>query len=335
MVKNELGMSKTQIKEVIKDLINDNQLEKARELISRFEKNEADDVEIYSMKAVIMIMEGNLAGAEKVVKEGLEIDGNNCDLLYNLAYIYENSDRLDKSFKHECVICGNKFNSFIPWPWPIADRIKKYEITGSDLINYQCPYCGCNDRLRHLVLFFNKLNIWDNFVKGEYMLHIAPEIILQKAILSASQIKYISGDLFPDPNNDNIQEVDITDIKYPDEYFDFIICNHVLEHVQDDIKAISELFRVLKKGGKAILQTPYSPKIRNSYEDWSITTEKGRLEFFGQGDHVRIYGLDLFDRLQSVGFTLNIVKSAGLFTQEEARYYGFNNDEDLIIVIKE
>lgn len=98
-----------------------------------------------------------------------------------------------------------------------------------------------------------------------------------------------SGDLNPLVAD---RKIDIININFEDSYFDFIICNHVLEHVQDDRKAMSELFRVLKPGGEAILQVPISKYNKETFEDFSIISQKEREKYFGQKDHVRIYGKD-------------------------------------------
>ena len=122
---------------------------------------------------------------------------------------------------------------------------------------------------------------------------------------SFSHIEYISGDLNALMNCDII--LDITDMNFEDNFFDVIICNHVLEHVKDGRKAMSELFRVLKPKGFAILQVPISKNAKETFEDFSITTPKGREKYFGQKDHVRIYGNEDYKKiLESVGFKLDV-----------------------------
>ena len=96
--------------------------------------------------------------------------------------------------------------------------------------------------------------------------------------------------------------LDIADMNFEDNFFDVIICSHVLEHVKDDQKAMHELFRVLKPKGIAILQVPISKTARETFEDFSITTPEGREKYFGQKDHVRIYGKNYKERLNSVHF---------------------------------
>jgi len=119
-----------------------------------------------------------------------------------------------------------------------------------------CPRCHSTDRERLIYWYIvNKTSILHS-QKMIKLLHIAPEKNLQKVLKASTKINYISGDLNPLVNCDI--RLDIADMDFEDDYFDFIICNHVLEHVQDDRKAMSELFRVLKPGGKAILQVPIS-----------------------------------------------------------------------------
>ena len=136
------------------------------------------------------------------------------------------------------------------------------------------------------------------------LLHIAPEKNLQKILKSFSHIEYISRDLNPLMNCDI--RLDIIDMNFEDNFFDVIICIHVLEHIEDDQKAMSELFRVLKPERIAILQVPISKTLKETFEDFSITTPKGREKHFGQKDHVRIHGKNYKNRLESVGFKVDL-----------------------------
>jgi len=160
------------------------------------------------------------------------------------------------------------------------------------------------------------------------LLHIAPEKNLQK-ILKRKKIEYFSGDLNRYFVNASLK-VDVTDIKFQDNFFDMVICNHVLEHVLEDKKAMKEIYRVLKPGGKAILQVPYSPIMKKTFEDSSITTEEGRKEVFGQPDHVRIYGLDYLDRLKSAGFKVEKKKLDETITKK----FALNKNEVIFLCKK-
>lgn len=269
------------------------------------------------------------------------IDNDNVDveLKDEIAKAYkEAADEMiykkdEKNF--ECPICRNKIERFLPYQYKehTSDFTYKFRVIGSNTENFTCPYCNCHDRVRHLVMYFNKLNIWEKYIINKNILHIAPEEHIQQIISNLSTKNYVCGDLYP--VNDSIKKVDITNISFDENYFDFIMCNHVLEHIPNDLKAMKEIYRVLKKGGCAIVQTPYSPNIKESFEDEIFTTENDRRKFFGQSDHVRIYGSDLFERLKSVGFKLDIISNSEIFTSEESKRYGINDKEELILVTKE
>jgi SAM-dependent methyltransferase len=174
-------------------------------------------------------------------------------------------------------------------------------IGGSYRMNAECPYCGSLDRERLVDQFLKNRSLLNT---GMQILHIAPEKNLQR-MMKQKGINLVSADL--DSPLASLK-MDIQQIPFPDDHFDAIICNHVLEHIPDDIKAMHELYRVLKPGGWAILQVPFSPLLEHSYEDPTITDSKDRARIFGQKDHVRIYGLDYPSRLQSVGFKVEAEK---------------------------
>ena len=109
--------------------------------------------------------------------------------------------------------------------------------------------------------------------------------------------------------------------------FDYILCNHVLEHIKDEKKAMTELFRVLNSHGTAILQVPINLNNKTTFEDNSITNRQERIEKFGQYDHVRLYGLDYFTRLQNIGFEVKQVKYASKFKKEEILKYSIEENE--------
>lgn len=239
---------------------------------------------------------------------------------------------------HICALCGSDVNCFLPYA--ISEKAialgERYHIIGSDVRNFSCPKCYSTDRERHLFFYFNALNIWDSINDQANILHIAPERLLSALILDRKPANYIMGDLFPENSPiKGVMKVDITKTLFNDNSFDIIIANHILEHVPDDVSAMREIYRILKKDGIAILQTPYSPKLDETYEDDSIVSDIDREEHFGQNDHVRIYSeRDLFNKLTAVGFILDIHKSSEFFTKADARKYGFNHEEDLILCLK-
>lgn len=116
-------------------------------------------------------------------------------------------------------------------------------------------------------------------------------------------------------------KADICDLPFGDNEFDFIICNHVLEHIPDDTKAMQEIYRILAPGGSAILQVPYKADLKNTFEDDSITDSKERTRIFGQYDHVRVYGMDYFSKLESIGFKVEAVNYTNTLTESEVEKY--------------
>ena len=231
----------------------------------------------------------------------------------------------------ECYICGEKFEKFYKFHINLErDSIIRYfRPVGSDVENFGCYYCNCNDRDRHLFMFFDKLSFWDKF-RSAKVLHFAPEPPLSQRIMQLSPAEYIKCDISP---RDDWRRIDITSIDFEDNYFDILICNHVIEHVTDYAAALKEISRVIKRNGIAILQTPYSELLNNHFEDCNIKTDDLRLIFYGQEDHVRIVSKrQFFDDLTQY-FTLNIVKNQDLFSVDECYKYGVNIEEDLVLVI--
>ena len=129
-------------------------------------------------------------------------------------------------------------------------------------------------------------------------------------------------------------KVDICDLPFEDESFDVILCNHVLEHIPNDEKALKELYRILKKGGWGVFQVPQDLNREKTFEDDSITDKKERAKIFGQYDHVRIYGLDYFDRLRKIGFEVQEIDLSSQLTQQEIDQYRLAKGEIIPFVTK-
>ena len=129
-------------------------------------------------------------------------------------------------------------------------------------------------------------------------------------------------------------KADITNLPFQDNSFDVIFCNHVLEHIPDDTKAMQELYRVMKKGGMGIFQIPQDLNREITFEDNSIINRKERAKVFGQYDHVRIYGLDYFKKLRSIGFKVNEFDYSKEISAELCDKYRLMNDEILPVVYK-
>lgn len=216
----------------------------------------------------------------------------------------------------ECPICKHRFITFLPFG--LKPRA-----------NAHCPYCGSLERHRLLWLFLkNKTNFFE--VKNK-VLHVAPEKFFMKEFKKNLNIEYYAGDKFEGgfdkSYSKDVKYLDITDIKFDDESFDMVFCSHVLEHVPDDIKAMREIHRILKPAGWAILQVPIDEEKDFTYEDNSITDPKEREKAFGQFDHLRLYGKDYKQRLESAGFRVEVVDVYSQFNDLQRFKYGLIRDD--------
>jgi predicted SAM-dependent methyltransferase len=154
---------------------------------------------------------------------------------------------------------------------------------------------------RHRLLWLYLKNETDFFTAPKKVLHFAPEQAFYIRFRYQKNLDYTTTDLFS-PLAD--VKADICNLPFEDNLYDVILCNHVLEHITDDTKAMKELYRVLKPGGMGIFQIPQDLSRPTTFSDDSITDKKERAKIFGQYDHVRVYGRDYFDKLRSVGFTV-------------------------------
>lgn len=196
---------------------------------------------------------------------------------------------------HHCVLCGHRVWRFMPYrngSRGVAPLMHALDVVGSDVDNFECPRCGAHDRERHLLMYMRADGLLD-WMRGKSILHFAPEKRLPTWILATDPAQYTQCDLFP--SSPKVMRVDMLDMAFEANSFDMVIANHVLEHVEDAEKALSEIFRVLKPSGYAILQTPYSAKLHTTWEDAGIDTPQARLQAYGQEDHVRLLGRDFFD----------------------------------------
>ena len=220
----------------------------------------------------------------------------------------------------KCPICESEFKVFAPYGGGPKSRP-----------NALCPGCGSLERHRLLWLYLqeNKAE-WAN----KSLIHFAPEKVFYD-FFAQEEIDYLPCDLFPEvyPFGE-LKEVDVTAIPFEDNSFGVILCNHVLEHVPDDRKALSELHRILEKGGWGILQVPLDIELDATYEDFSIITKKEREKAFGQDDHVRLYGKDYPDRLASAGFNVDQFDYVDKFSKEDIHFYGLDENETLYLVRK-
>ena len=184
----------------------------------------------------------------------------------------------------KCPVCNHQFRKFLP-----------YGRTPRE--NALCPNCLALERHRLLWLFLQERT--DFFSASLKVLHIAPELCFIDRFNALNNLEYVTGDLESPLAK---IKMDIHQIPFDENYFDVIFCNHVMEHVDDDIKAMNEIKRVLKRGGWAIIQSPIDYSMENTYEDPSIKTPREREKAYGQNDHLRTYGKDYGKRLVTAGF---------------------------------
>ncbi len=209
-----------------------------------------------------------------------------------------------KGSRYTDPIDGNSFRKFLPYGY----ENQRENVLSPSTLSLE----------RHRLLWLYLKDHTGFFSKNLKVLHFAPEQAFYKRFRKLSNLDYTTTDL-----NSPLADVkaDICDLPFENHSFDFILCNHVLEHIPDDKLAMQELYRVLKPGGTAILQIPQELDRALTFQDDSITDPKERAKIFGQYDHVRIYGRDYFDKLRQIGFKVEEVDlTSTLSAQEIDRY---------------
>ncbi|MEN8249307.1 MAG: methyltransferase domain-containing protein, partial [Bacteroidota bacterium] len=187
--------------------------------------------------------------------------------------------------KVSCNVCGHHYRKFLPYGRKARS-------------NALCPNCLSLERHRMMWQFLQDKT--DFFTQGKKILHIAPELCFIKRFEAIHHENYITADIESPLAK---VKLDVMNMPFEDGEFDVVFCNHVLEHVSDDKKAMQEIYRVLKPGGWGILQVPlFHPLPEKTFEDANITSPNDREKSFGQSDHVRLYGKDYLDRLVGAGF---------------------------------
>ena len=219
----------------------------------------------------------------------------------------------------ECPVCGSRYRRFMPYGY-VSSR--------EDAL---CPHCLSLERHRMIWLWLKESS---NLFKGyPRLLHIAPEVSLMRHFKRhyRDNRNYITADL-ESPLAD--LHFDVQNIPLEGESVDVIICNHLLEHVEDDRRAMAELYRILKHGGWGIMLVPEDRGRATTFEDDTITDAEERTRIFGQYDHRRIYGRDYDERLQKAGFRVERIAYNERLSSEQRQRYAIGND-DLIVVYKD
>ena len=226
-------------------------------------------------------------------------------LLIKLSYFARPFFQLGlRGNKYEDPIDGKTFRKFLPYG---------YENQRENVLS---PSTLSLERHRLLWLYLQRET---GFFRDKLqVLHFAPEQAFYSRFRKLKNLDYTTTDL-----NSPLADVkaDICNLPFKDNSYDFILCNHVLEHIPDDTKAMQELYRVLKPGGTAILQIPQDLSRDTTFEDNTITSQKERARIFGQYDHVRVYGRDYFDKLREIGFKVDEVDYSSTLTPKEIDRY--------------
>lgn len=222
-----------------------------------------------------------------------------------------------KGSRYTDPIDGKSFRKFLPYGY------------GTQRPNVLSPSTLSLERHRLMWLYLQQET--DFFSANKKVLHMAPEQCFLDIFKQLKNLDYTTADLYS-PIVD--VKADILELPFADNSFDMVFCNHVLEHIADDKKAMQELYRILKPGGKGIFQIPQDLSLEKTYEDFSITSAEERTKHFGQYDHVRIYGKDYFDRLRAVGFQVQEVDFSTKLSSELIDKYRLAKGEILPVCIK-
>lgn len=214
-------------------------------------------------------------------------------------------------------IDGKSFKTFLPYGY------------GNQRNNVLSPSTLSLERHRLLWLYLK--NETRFFSEEKKVLHFAPEQCFLKRFRSLKNLEYTTTDLLS-PIAD--VKADICNLPFEDNSYDIIFCNHVLEHIPDDTKAMQELYRVMKPGGYGVFQIPQDLTRANTFEDNTITDKAERAKIFGQYDHVRVYGRDYFNKLRNIGFKVEEVDYTSKLSEEEVAKYCLAKGEIIPVVFK-
>jgi len=241
-------------------------------------------------------------------------------LLIRLSYPFKKiAPLLYKGNNVECPVCERSFSKFLSYGSDIAHRE-----------NVLCPYDLTLERHRLMWLY---LRDHSNFFTAESInvLHIAPEQCFHGKFKAQKNLSYVTGDLIS-PLAD--LHFDLHSIPLEENSFDVIFCNHVLEHVDDALQCMRELYRVMKPGGWGIMQVPQDFTRDTTYEDASITSPEDREKHFWQKDHVRLFGNDYPLWLEKAGFTVEKFDKESKYDAKMIERFRLQKQEILYIVHK-
>lgn len=301
-----------------------------REFCERLESNQWKKEKIWIAVAI-----GNEDANRKIFGNMLKV-GILSDHIWRYKEFLETNPPYEKEIFtgcNSCNICGVENVRFETSPAHGDESFfeKHTIIGGGSRNNCICPVCNSIDRYRFVYwVLQNKTDIFQVGGKKN-ILHFAPEGPIYDILKKQKDTSYYPCDLFPYVG---MIKVDVTDIQFKDNLFDFIIINHVMEHIPDEMQALKELYRVLKPSGTLVLSIPIDQNRDETYEDSRIVTKEDRSRYYGQEDHVRLYGRDYKERFSKVGFEITEYSPNKEMDEEIIRKYGFIENDVVMLCRK-
>lgn len=298
-----------------------------------------EGIDVISYKDFIEIEEPYLVyiaiNDEKTVeniKDRFRTDNFDMSKVLNMqSFIKQNYDLLFEIGDKKCLLCGHSVTRFLPGGEKNDIFLKKNIIGGGYRENAICPICGSLDRTRWV--YWVLKNFTNLFMEENRVIHFAPEIYLRKQLEENKDCDYYPVDIKKMSGGAKVHRVDITSIPFIDNFADYIIVNHVLEHIPDEKTAVSEMKRVLKEKGKIVMSFPISIE-ENTFEDNNITTDEQREKYYGQKDHVRLYGRDFKKHFESYGFQVDVYSPKDYMELNDIKKYGLLENDTVLICSK-
>lgn len=263
----------------------------------------------------------------RIIRKNLNIKGLRNDQIIDFGSFIKQND-YEKIYSKYCLLCGSRIKDFEEGGWTDSPLFyEKHIIGGGKRSNCICPVCKCNDRMRWV--YYTICKHTDMLKEKCRVLYFAPEKqIVDTLFLEEKGMVFYGADI--SSRRGNIQ-VDMTNICFKNDYFDYVVANHVLEHIQDETAALREVYRVLSPGGKFIFSFPICTDCE-TFDDESIVSKEDRLRFYGQEDHVRLYGTDYLKRIESVcDLKIQCFSPQDDLPHEKILEYGFIKDDIVMI----
>ncbi|MCI9399777.1 MAG: class I SAM-dependent methyltransferase [Lachnospiraceae bacterium] len=279
-------------------------------------------IAVYARKTVAEIKK-QLFGMNFMANQIIEINS------FILDNIIADSVENKSDASYTCLCCKNHIKQFLPAGEKNSELFERYHIIGGGYRKSAvCPICNALDRIR-----------WQQYVLEHFteildkrcnVLHIAPEDALYRLIKSNVECDYYTGDIELGKAQ---HRCDLTNIQFKDNFFDYIIANHVLEHINRIDIAFDEIKRVLKSDGKLIISFPICIELKTREENTPLDGE-ARLKQFGQKDHVRLFGYDYKEYIEANGFSINVISPKKYLSLDIIKKYGFIDDDVILICSK-